>query len=186
MSYHWLEPGMKIKSLHISPASNRKSIERNGLCPSKIKLEQHLEAYRAKGHCTADGKALYTWLDCDKNEKFIKDMIFCHAHITPRNSMENTYEEYIDFRDIFEKNIAPWKDMVFDVYEIVSECPHYNDWVHWQYPTESVYNTMWGIPDKYAHNDKTLIIHKVSQKNIRIVGQAEYYYNRSHNIRIIR
>jgi len=176
-----------IKAIHISPIFNRQSIAEKGLIPTTIELPHHLEAFKEDEVCTEDGKALYTWLDCNQNEKFIRDMIFCHFYIEPRNDLYvDGDSEAIDFRKLLNANMAPWSHMVYDVYEIeLSRWPR-RIYFHVQDPTGNIFATCHGMPDEYAHNDKILCILKKPQKKIRIIGQAEYYYDNGHNIRIIR
>jgi len=176
-----------IEAIHISPISNRQSIEENGLTPSKVKLPHHLENFKEDGVCTKDGRALYTWIDCDKNEKFIRDMIFCHIFIDPRNALYyDSQDEYIDFRKLLNVNMAPWSYMIYDVYEVKTSLSH-GIYYHIQTTGDNIYSTTYGMPDEYAHEDKMLCVLKRLQKKIRRVGQAQYYYdNNHHHIKILR
>jgi len=174
-----------IKAIHISPIFNRAPIAKSGLMPTKVKLPHHLEAFKEDDVCTKDGRALYTWIDCDKNRKFICDMIFCHLFIDPRNTLDGATNEYIDFRKLLNIDMAPWDHMTYDVYEIETELSHVA-YYHVQSTGDNIYSSTYGMPDKYAHDDKMLCMLKRPQKKIRIVGQAEYYQDNGCNIRIIR
>ena len=136
--------------------------------------------------CTKDDKALYSWIDCDQNEKFIRDMIFCHIYINPRNALyDEPGAQSIDFRKLLNKNMSPWNYMSYDVYEIKTQWPKHT-YFHTQNPEGNINKTTYGMSDEYSHNDKILCILKEPQKKICIIGQAEYYYDNGHNIRIIR
>jgi hypothetical protein len=176
-----------IKAIHISPVYNRQSIAEKGLIPTKIKLPHHLRDFKEHDVCTKDDKVLYSWIDCNQNEKFIRDMIFCNLYINPRNALYDikNFVESIDFRKLLNKNMAPWSYMMYDVYEIKAQLPKHT-YFHSQDPTGDINRTTYGMPDEYSHNDKVLCVLKEPQKKIRIIGQAEYYYDNGHNIRIIR
>ena len=175
-----------VKAIHISPIFNRHSIAEKGLIPTKVELPHHLKSFQEDGVCTKDGKALYTWVDCDNNEKFIRDMIFCHIYIDPRNAMYDDLEgPEIDFRTLLNTNMAPWNSMIYDVYEVETKWPK-AIYFHEQTTNDNIYSTTYSMPDEYAHDDKILCMLKSPQKKIRIIGQAEYYYDNGHNIRIIR
>ena len=108
-------------------------------------------------------------------------MIFCHIYIDPRNRLYHEPDAIaIDFRKLGpDVNMAPWGHMTYDVYEITSSYPHpqVGQQMHWQIPADEISNTIYGMPEEYAHNDKELAIFKKPQKNIRIVGQAQYYFD---------
>ena len=75
-----------INLLHLSETKNRNSILTNGLLPTKVKNLDHLGYFTRHGIISGD-KAIYTWLDSEKNEKFIRDMVYCKVWIHPRNDL---------------------------------------------------------------------------------------------------
>jgi len=177
-----------VKAMHISQIFNRESIAKIGLIPTKIDLPWHLESFKEDRMCTEDGKALYTWLDSDRNEKFIRDMIFCHIYIHPRNTLALYMEETsngVDFRKFLNENMAPWNSMIYDVYVLETVWPR-TSYFHAQTSEVDIYSSTYGMPDEYAHDNKVLCMMNKPQKKIRRIGQAEYYYDNGHNIRIIR
>lgn len=162
-----------MKLIHISETFNRKSIQKHGLLPSEVKLPHHLSFFKEEGLCTEDGKALYTWQSCDKDSKFIKDMVFCKAYIHPRNDMAYS----TDFSKLVDKFLGPHNHMTYDVYEI--DVPDQEtDLYHVQEPSGSIYNSCYDMPIEFAHNDKWLHIYKTALKNLRIVGKAEFEYTK--------
>jgi len=180
-----------IRAIHISPIFNRQSIAEKGLIPMPVELPHHLKSFKEDDVCTEDGKALYSWMDCNQNEKFIRDMIFCHIYIEPRNALFDEYEkeypdETIDFRRFVNTNMAPWDYMTYDVYKIEATQWPKKTYFHVQSNDDNIYATTYDMPDEYSHEDKVLCIFNNLQKKISIIGQAEYYYDNGHNIRIIR
>ena len=175
--------------MHISPIINESSIQEHGLIPTKVEHEGHLKAFREDNACTKDGKAIYTWEDCDENEKFIKDMVFCKVWIEPRNNFYYKPEAHaIDFRPFLDRNLSNYEHMMYDVY--VVEVPdkesiytHIQGWTSDQTVNFSTYK----MPDEYAHDNKKLHIFKKPLKQIRIVGQVRFYWdNGKYHIKILR
>jgi len=75
-----------MEAIHISERYNRNSILKNGLRPSKVVLEHHLDSFREFNYLSEEeDKMLYMWLDSEKNQKFIKDMMYCKMWLDPRN-----------------------------------------------------------------------------------------------------
>ena len=71
-----------MKYLHISERYNRESILKKGLLPSKVLLSEHLEDFREENFLSdKENKILYTWESSEKDNKFIKDMIYCKIWI---------------------------------------------------------------------------------------------------------
>jgi len=165
---------MDASAIHISEIYNRNSILKNGLFPTKVNLDHHLESFRENGYLPNDEtKILYTWKDCNKNEKFIRDMIYCKTWLHPRNNLAiGEEEDYIDFRNIDMNNLYPYKNMIYDVYKIENFNPLNSDVCHVQEPDDSIYNTCYEMDDYYSHNDKVLLFSKKIEKNIKIIGQA--------------
>jgi hypothetical protein len=58
-----------LNLIHLSERKNRNSILSKGLIPTTIKLEHHLDYFNRYGMISGN-KAVYTWLDSEKNEKF--------------------------------------------------------------------------------------------------------------------
>lgn len=173
-----------MEVLHISPIYNRKSILKNGIIPSPVKLTTHLKMFKEDKVCTDDDKAIYTWESCDKNKKFVKDMIYCIAFIHPRNEIFEKNDENINYKKILYKNLYKYDQMIFDIYKIeVPDKRHYG--IHLQEPSDSKYCTSYNMDDQYAHRDKFLHIYKEPLKNLEIIGKANYYYdNKKYNINL--
>jgi hypothetical protein len=167
--------------LHLSEIYNRRSIESNGLRPSKIRLEEHLKSFQ-EDKIISGNEALYTWEDSLYNEKFITDMIYCKVWIHPRDAFIS--DDPVDLRYVTDKPLYKHSQMLFDVYK--AEVPEKDcDYFHLQVPSEDVYNTTFRLDDKFAHDNKRLHIFEHPLRAERI-GQACYYYdNGKINIKII-
>ncbi len=163
-----------MKVLHISSVDNRSSIQKNGIIPTVIKNEGHLVSFRNYGVISKEeNKAIYTWEDCDKNEKFIRDLIYAKIFIHPRNEME--YET--DFSKIKTFDTLPYFEMLYDVYSIEVPDEDSNFW-HSQEPSDNKFFSTYRMEDYYAHNDKHLFIYNKPLKDFSIVGQAYYEYDK--------
>lgn len=175
--------------IHVSEIYNRESIEKNGLLPSKIKLPHHLSHFKAKDFCTKGDKMVYTWGDCDDNEKFIRDMIYVKVWGDARNkiSIKNENKEpYVDFSKLGSAPIYRYDQMFFDIHliETSDEVPFGG--IHCQSSDENIYNSFHMMDDNYAHDNKKLYVSKVPLKT-RVIGKAQYYYsNNKINIKVIR
>ena len=175
--------------MHISPIINKSSIQERGLIPTKVNNPAHLKSFKQDRQCTKDGKALYTWEDCNENEKFIKDMVFCKVWIEPRNNFyEGPNSHALDFRKFLDRNLSKYDHMKYNIY--IAEVPDTdNIYVHIQGWTSdmTIENTCYRMPDEYAHNNKRLHIYKKPLKEIKIVGQVKFYWdNGKYHIRILR
>ena len=160
-----------MRVLHVSESFNRSSILEKGLLPSRVLLPQHLEVWRELDLCTPDGKILYTWESCNKDDKFIKDMVFCKQFLHPRNVMP--YDT--DYSKLLTTFMGSAEHMTYDVYEATVP-DHESLFTHVQTPELSVTNSAFGMPYEFAHNDKTLHVFKEPLKDLRIVGSAEFEY----------
>jgi hypothetical protein len=171
-----------MQVLHISSVNNRSSIKENGIIPTIIKNEGHLFSFRNRGIISnSDNKAIYTWEDCDKNEKFVRDLIYAKVFIHPRNEME--YET--DFSKIKTLDILPYFEMLYDVYKI--QVPDEDSSLyHSQEPSDNKYNSTYEMEDFYAHDDKHLFIYNKPLKEFSIVGQAYYEYDKKLDKIIIK
>jgi len=173
-------------AIHISENYNRNSILKNRLMPSKIKLNHHLESFRATNFLNEnEDKMLYMWLDSEKNEKFIKDMIYCKVWIAPRNKLSLKYDEdFIDFRNIKMDNLYPYTEMMYDIYKVINP-NHINkdlSEIHCQEPSNNIHNACYQMDEYYAHNDKPLILSKEVERNIAIIGQAYMYVTKKNKV----
>jgi len=92
--------------------------------------------------------------------------------------------EYVDFKKWVNVNLAPYDQMIYDVYEIDST-PLESNYYHVQQTTTSRTNPCHGMSDKYSHGSKPLNLYNTKQ-NIKVIGQAEYYFDNGYNIRIVR
>ena len=177
-----------MKVIHISPIYNRELIMLHGIIPTKVKHKEHLKYFQERGLCTSDGRAIYTWQDSIYNEKFIRDMIFCKVWIHPRNDIYDTIpeEDYFDFRKVFDKNLCSYDNMIYDAYAAETINSDSYDY-HIQTPSDNIFNTLWNMPEEYAHDNKRLFIFKTPLKNIQIIGQAQFYFdNNKYNIKILK
>lgn len=179
---------------HISEFNNRDSILKNGLVPSKVKLPTHLNGFRNDGLLNYDeDNILYMWeYSQDRNEKFIKDMVFCKTFLTPRNEIavnDKTTEEF-DFSKIYNLNLYKSNYQVFDIYEVtkINEINKNYRPYHWQINTKETGITTYNIPTEYAHDDKILVLSKSIEKNVRIVGQVEFNFTkkRKYDIKLVK
>jgi len=174
------------KFLHISPIINRISILQNGILPSKVVCpEHHLKYFRRDGLLTNnENKIIYFWCDCNKNEKFIKDMVYCKTWIEPRikyiqemDDLEQYEKGCKILKKLYNVNLYKYSKMIFDVFliENIKEPRCNYRPLHSQEPSldDSVLGVM---NDKYAHNNKELAFSKTPEKNIKIICQAQYYF----------
>ena len=161
-----------MKYVHISERFNRDSILQRGLMPTPILLPSHKEGFKKAGYINnACESVLYLWESCEKDNKFIKDMCFCKTWITPRNKVVmNRGYNYINPKT----NLYPYDKMVFDVYEVSNINNVCDDFIgyHVQNPDDDISNTLYGMDDRYAHDDKRLVLSKSVEKNIRIIKTA--------------
>jgi len=153
-----------MKLLHLSSIGNRGSILNNGLIPSIVKSESHLDVFKRSG---LDGnKCVYTW-DSDRGQstdKYIRDMIYCKLFIHPRNDLFDKHyekhEEDLDFKQFGTKLYG--KTDVYDLFEISINPSNklllQNYWVHGQLREDNPHSTCHLLNDKYAHDDKVLYI----------------------------
>ena len=175
---------------HISPIYNRKSILQHGIRPAKVEREEHLARFKEDNCATEDGKAVYTWWDCDLNEKYALDTVFCKIWLDPRNRLQAPVkEEVIDMRPLVDKFLYPHDHMIFDVYAIeVEDLPAW--YVHAQ-PCLSrdigghIYNTGYDMPQEYCHEEKVICIFPYTLANPRIVSRVLFSYdNKKYNLKI--
>ncbi len=165
--------------IHISETKNRESIRRNGLLPSIIKMDTHLHTFQKLGIIKGN-KALYTWVDSDKNEKFIRDMVYCKVWIHPRNDLFHShfdkFNDYVDFRKISNTPYIK-HEMLFDVYVIeVPDIIRIKTLLHGQWSMDDPNASCFQMDDFYAHDDKELYISERPLKG-RIVGSTHYCFN---------
>lgn len=174
----------RMNVFHISPIYNRESILTHGIIPTTVRNRSHLENMRHHGFCTKDDKAIYTWVDSLKNEKFIRDLIYAVAWIHPRNELTHYWEDNLndwpDFTKMHRKPIWKFDQMLFDVYKVEAPERHVH-YIHMQEPCDDPGNTICQMHDQYAHDDKDIIIYKETLSRIRIVGQASYSYDSSND-----
>lgn len=176
--------------IHLSERKNRNSILSKGLIPTTIKLEHHLDYFNRYGMISGN-KAVYTWLDSEKNEKFLKDMVYCKAWIHPRNDLvdsinleDGIYRDNFDFRKIGIEPLIQ-EDKIFDVFLINKE-DKYSGIFHGQEPQENPYNSCYNMDEKYAHDDKILHVYDKPVMVSKIIGQVAYYYDNSKiNIKVL-
>lgn len=177
-----------MEIIHVSPFINHESIILNGLQPSIISLEQHLKVFH-KDKTIKGEKAVYGWFSCDKNDKFIRDMVFCKVWINPRNRLadiDQSIEYYDDngeynFEPYIKKNLYHTDSMIFNVYKFDIEKERHTEYFHTQVDNENKGNTCFGLPDKYSHDDKKLYVVDEIVKSPILIGQAEWNYNKGEN-----
>lgn len=163
-----------MKLLHLSAIENRESILKNGLLPSKISLEPHLEGFKNNG--LVGDKCVYTW-DSEQGQstdKYIRDMIYCKLFIHPRNAWgEEYYNNYekingISMYDVKELDYRQFgtklygKTDTYDLFEIDIDPSNplllQTSFIHAQIREDSPYNSCVLLNEKYAHEDKVLRI----------------------------
>lgn len=181
---------------HISEIYNRKSILKNGLIPSKVKLSHHLERFKEDNILLKnENKILYMFQDSDKNEKFLKDMVFCKVWIDPRNILSIIYEDdfnnyKLDYNKYVNKLLYKYDRMIFDIYKItnIKEINETYRPYHEQISDKNFYNTLYKMPTEFEHNDKVLVFSKHHEKSISIIGQLSFEFtkNKRYNIKILK
>lgn len=168
-----------INLLHLSETKNRNSILTNGLLPTKVKNPYHLGYFTRHGIISGD-KAIYTWLDSEKNEKFIRDMVYCKVWIHPRNDLIDGWSnnenepDSIDFSKLSSDPIVK-EQKIFDVFLLQVEEKE-SDIYNGQYSSDNKYNSAYNMDDKYAHDDKHLYIYDKPMKVSKIISQASYCF----------
>lgn len=156
--------------LHLTPLKNKKSILKYGILPYYIDLENHWETFKYYG--LKERKCVYTWNgETYKNEKFIKDMIYCKEFIEPRNNLFDLRYNYIlknklDIDDPFNYiNFKKLGQKLFNIHGdyLLLKIKNFNNSIntsffHEQSPATSDLNTTCVMSDKYSHNDKEIFI----------------------------
>lgn len=180
-----------MHSIHISERYNRNLILATGLKPSKVLLDQHLQSFHQLGYLPKnENKMLYMWQDSEKNAKFVKDMAYCKTWISPRNKLcsYSNPDQWPDFSKIVMDKLYPYKDMIYDIYAIKNPFYVNNFELHTQEPSENKQNSCYGMDDRYAHDDKVLILSRSIESDIKIVGQAVMHIDKRNkiNIKIIK
>lgn len=164
-----------MKIFHISERENRDSILKKGILPNRIALEHHAKRFLSMGIIPSlDSKASYFWIDSEKNEKFIKDMIYCKYWIDPRNYLVDTYydkyKEFFDFSAL-DRHWLRKNNGLFDIYTA-----EVDDWdkeiTHSQSPNSSKNNSLYNMNERFAHDDKLLYITPNVIKDLKIVGSV--------------
>lgn len=174
-----------MKVIHISERENRDSILKHGILPSKITLDHHIEYLIESEIIEEDeNKAAYFWIDSLKNEKYIKDMIYCKLWIHPRNRIYTPFLEEHD-GDIFDYSTLNrfWitrDNSLFDIY--VADVDDWErDIPHSQEPNQYKYSSLYQMNEKFAHDDKQLYITNKPVKNIEIVGTVLFNADMANN-----
>ena len=164
-----------MKLLHLTHSKNIKSIIQNGLLPSYIEINYHYETFK---RYLKDRNCIYTWsAETYKNDKFIRDMIYTKLFIHPRNKYFEVYnnetDEYFNFKKPGSKlygDVGKFLLLEIDTEDIIS----HGSWEHVQEPGGIRESTTVIMDDKYAHNDKDVIISptKIDFENIKIVEEV--------------
>lgn len=175
-------PESKITVFHVSPIYNRASILKHGIVPTPVHNSTHLEVMKENALTTEDGRATYTWIDSQKNSKYIRDLIYAITWIHPRNEIagyvEKKYNDWIKFHDVDHRRpIWKYDQMIFDVYAANVEHNDDFDFYHIQEPSPNTDNSAALMHDEFAHDDKQLAIFSKPLRELRIVGQAIYRYD---------
>ena len=182
-----------MKLLHLTPKKHYNSIMKNGLLPSKVKLESHVEAFQDAG--LEGDKCVYLW-EPDKScctNKVIEDFIYCKHFIHPRNQMFDDrmklndelwdkgliedwddFDKYIDFTKLGSKLYGDEEDFV--LFEIDSKYIDLLDseYYHTQGPDDGKTSTTNIMNPKYAHDDKVLQISKdkIDSKHLKLIAEV--------------
>lgn len=165
-----------VKVFHISERENRNSILEKGVVPTKISLQHHAESFLSKGIiANENSKVSYFWIDSERNEKYIKDMIYCKYWIHPRNYMVDAYyrnnNDLFDFSDL-DNHWLKKDNGLFDIYTADAEDPSNNCILHGQFPSSSKHNSCYRMDEKYSHENKILYITPDIIKDLKIVGSV--------------
>lgn len=164
--------------MHVSERKNRNSILKYGLLPTKVKNWQHLDYF--KKHKKIKGeKAIYTWLDSEYNEKFIKDLLYAKVWIHPRNTLfdyySDTFDDYINFKKVSRFPFIQ-HDTLYDVY-LIEKANRSSDMWHGQIPSDNIYNSCYNMEDCYAHDNKIVYVYDEPVFITKIIGSAYYYFD---------
>ena len=167
--------------LHLTSKESIKSILKNGIIPTHIDLPHHWESFHRDG--LTERKCVYLWNgESYNNTKFIKDMIYTKMFIQPRNKLYNHIDVEIDFRQFGKKLYG--EDMIFyllRVHELNNEIGSY---IHVQEPSDDIYNTITMMNDKYAHDDKPLVINgkTIKSNQFNIVERINVRLYKTHQL----
>ena len=159
--------------LHLSARTNRESILKNGLLPSKVKSWRHLDRFHEDDIVTEDSdRAIYTWEDCERNQKFERDMVYCIVWLHGRNALLN-YKEPIDFSTLTEP-IYEYDQMIFDLYTSIvpdKKSNYLHDQTHGPDNSWSSFR----MDERFEHNDKKLHIF-TRPLRVKPIGELLYTY----------
>ena len=174
-----------MKLLHLTNSKNINSIIKNGLLPSYIEHNGHWEkfqSYLMHRYC------IYLWdAETYKNDKYIRDMIYCRMFIHPRNKIFKQREleikknnldyydddSYLDFRKF--GNVLMGDSTRYSVLEIdIKNVELDGVWQHVQEPNNDKTSTTTIMDDNYAHNDKKVYIcgNSINFININVVEEV--------------
>jgi hypothetical protein len=176
---------------HISEVYNRKSILKNGIFPSKIKLDHHLDRFREDGLLNEnENKISYFWQDSFHNKKFFIDMVFCKVWIHPRNDLfwEDNLNDCFDYSKCTNKLLYKYNKMIFDIYKVNKIKEHILNYrpLHEQICSDDKYSSLYKMPDKFCHDNKILAFSKSVEKDFKIIGQIKFEFtkNKKYSIKV--
>jgi len=171
-----------VYALHISERKNRDSILAHVILPSRVRYEHHRDLFVKLGIISQEkDKVSYFWADSEKNEKYIKDMIYCKNWLHYRDDMcENHINKYNDFLNIstVDDNLYKYENNMFDIYRVkTNDYPHDKLILHAQFPNSDKFSPNYRFSDKFIHDDKVLLISNKPKKNLEIIGSVIYEYD---------
>ena len=175
-----------MKLYHLSSSTNSKSILKEGIKPSYIKLYHHWSCFNNDG--LDQRECVYMWSPVKSKSstaKLIKDMIYCKLFLHPRNDMikeekDGSYST-VDFKefggklfggedsyDLYEINIKEASDILIQKNYMHAQGMDEDDFIYMQDKTDPGYMML----EEYSHNDKVIYIGKetISPKNIKIIS----------------
>jgi len=191
-----------MKVLHLSNRSNRASILANGLMPSFVKNDWHLEAFKEDG--LVGDKLLYTWSPeyGEGTRKYTMDMIYCKQYIHPRNEQYDAKyketrkawkdgtlkdwdaeENWIDFS---KRDNKIWGgEQHYDLFELDTvDGTDFGYWSHGQFRSSSIFSTTHLMDDDYAHVDKRIFLFDktIKPQCIKLVSEvhSRIFNNKIH------
>ncbi len=168
-------------ALHLTESKNINSIMKKGLLPSVVKLDHHLDTFKEEG--LNGNSILYAWEDCDKNDKFAKDMIYCKQWIDTRNRTveQNCCDFSKDRKKYFFNN--SYSLLLINI-DLIEE-GFFGRYIHEQTPTKDKYNSLFNMDCRFAHDDKKLCLffNKIDSCNIKII--ETYITNVDKNNKLI-
>lgn len=164
-----------MKLLHLTPKKHLNSIQKNGLIPTKIKHNKHLDTFQEDG--LKNDKCIYMWTPYKEQstDKLIKDFIYCKNFIHPRNDIYNDdyYGKWTDYTKMSNKLYGDDEDYLLLEIDRNDVDIFHHTYYHAQLSSTNKYCTTFMMNTKYEHDDKFIVIgtHTIKWKYINVVAE---------------